>query len=109
MSRISILTMRPPKRPAPPPPRRPVVPEPPVASPEPEPPVAPPEPEPAALDEDVSLVDDTEPTPKEITRSFLNTRNKADLVKFGQELGLELDIELKKADLINRIATHIGI
>ena len=109
MSRISILTMRPPKRPAPPPPRRPVVPEPPVASPEPEPPVAPPEPEPAALDEDVSLVDDTEPTPKEITRSFLNTRNKADLVKFGQELGLELDLELKKTDLVNRIATHIGI
>jgi hypothetical protein len=84
-------------------------PELPVASPEPEPPVAPPEPEPAALDEDVSLVDETEPTPKEITRSFLNTRNKADLVKFGQELGLELDIELKKADMINRIATHIGI
>jgi len=86
-------------------------PELPVASPEPEPPVVPPEPEPAALDEDASLVDETEPepTPKEITRNFLNTRNKADLVKFGQEIGLELDIEIKKADLVNRIATHIGI
>lgn len=113
MSRISILTMRPPKRPI----SRPPVQPPPQEAPRPaaieEVAVIAVEEAPATgMAEETPVVDETEadePAPKEITRSFLNTRNKADLVKFGQELGLELDLELKKTDLVNRIATHIGI
>ena len=120
MSRISILTMRPPKRPVP----RPPVPPPSPAAPRPaaieetaviaveEAPEETPVVDETRVAEETPRVDETEadePAPKEITRSFLNTRNKADLVKFGQELGLELDLELRKTDLVNRIATHIGI
>lgn len=113
MSRLAILTMRPinklrqrqpvqaqpaPVVPAPEP--EPVVvvaPEPVVALPEPEPVVIAPEPEP----EEAPAI--------ELTREMLNTKTKAELVKFGTEIGLDLDASAKKSELVNKIAASIGI
>ena len=115
MSRLAILTMRPinkirqrqpvqaqpaPVVPAPEP--EPVV----VAAPEPEPVVALPEPEPVVIA--------PEPEPEEapaieLTREMLNTKTKAELVKFGTEIGLDLDASAKKSELVNKIAASIGI
>ena len=126
MSRLAILTMRPinklrqrqpvqaqpapvapPVVPAPEP--EPVVvvaPEPVVALPEPEPVVVAPEPEPVVIA--------PEPEPEEapaieLTREMLNTKTKAELVKFGTEIGLDLDASAKKSELVNKIAASIGI
>lgn len=113
MSRLAILTMRPinklrqrqpvqaqpaPVIPAPEP--EPVV----VAAPEPEPVVALPEPEP------VVIAPEPEEAPAiELTREMLNTKTKAELVKFGTEVGLDLDASAKKSELVNKIAASIGI
>lgn len=122
MSRLAILTMRPinklrqrqpvqaqpaPVVPAPEP--EPVVvvaPEPVVALPEPEPVVVAPEPEPVVIA--------PEPEPEEapaieLTREMLNTKTKAELAKFGAEIGLDLDASAKKSELVNKIAASIGI
>jgi hypothetical protein len=71
--------------------------EPVVALPEPEPVVAPPEPEP----EEAPAI--------ELTREMLNTKTKAELAKFGAEIGLDLDASAKKSELVNKIAASIGI
>ena len=133
MSRLAILTMRPinkirqhqpikaqpaPVVPAPAP--EPVVvaaPEPVVALPEPEPVVVAPEPEPepaVAAPEPEPAVVAPEPEPEEapaieLTREMLNTKTKAELVKFGTEIGLDLDASAKKSELVNKIAASIGI
>ena len=119
MSRLAILTMRPinklrqrqpvqaqpaPVVPAPEPEPVVVAPEPVVALPEPEPVVIAPEPAVVA----------PEPEPEEapaieLTREMLNTKTKAELVKFGTEIGLDLDASAKKSELVNKIAASIGI
>jgi hypothetical protein len=119
MSRLAILTMRPinklrqrqPVQAQPAPVAAPLIPAPEpepvvVAPPEPEPVVAPPEPEPVGVA--------PEPEPEEapaieLTREMLNTKTKAELAKFGTEIGLDLDPASKKSDLINKIAVAIGI
>ena len=124
MSRLAILTMRPinkirqrqpvqaqpaPVIPAPEPAVVVVAPEPVVALPEPEPePVIVSEPEP------VVVAPEPEPEPEEapaieLTREMLNTKTKAELVKFGTEIGLDLDASAKKSELVNKIAASIGI
>jgi hypothetical protein len=124
MSRLAILTMRPinklrqrqpvqaqpaPVVPAPEP--EPVV----VAAPEPEPVVALPEPEPVVVaPEPEPVVIAPEPEPEEapaieLTREMLNTKTKAELAKFGAEIGLDLDASAKKSELVNKIAASIGI
>jgi hypothetical protein len=133
MSRLAILTMRPinklrqrqpvqaqpaPVVPAPEP--EPVVvaapePEPVVALPEPEPVVVAPEPEPVVVaPEPEPVVIAPEPEPEEapaieLTREMLNTKTKAELAKFGAEIGLDLDASAKKSELVNKIAASIGI
>jgi len=112
MSRLAIMTMRPinklrqrqpvqaqpaPLIPAPEPEPVVVAAEPVVALPEPEPVVAPPEPEP----EEAPAI--------ELTREMLNTKTKAELAKFGAEIGLDLDASAKKSELVNKIAASIGI
>jgi hypothetical protein len=117
MSRLAILTMRPinklrqrqPVQAQPAPVAAPVVPAPepePVVVVAPEPVVALPEPEPAVVA--------PEPEPEEapaieLTREMLNTKTKAELVKFGTEIGLDLDASAKKSELVNKIAASIGI
>ena len=119
MSRLAILTMRPinklrqrqPVQAQPAPVAPPVVPAPEpepvvVAAPEPEPVVALPEPEPVVIA--------PEPEPEEapaigLTREMLNTKTKAELVKFGTEIGLDLDASAKKSELVNKIVASIGI
>lgn len=121
MSRLAILTMRPinklrqrqpvqaqpaPVVPAPEP--EPVV----VAAPEPEPVVALPEPEPVIVSEPEPVVIAPEPEEApaiELTREMLNTKTKAELAKFGAEIGLDLDASAKKSELVNKIAASIGI
>jgi len=132
MSRLAILTMRPinklrqrqpvqaqpaPVVPAPAP--EPVVvaapePEPVVALREPEPVVVAPEPEPVIVSEPEPVVIAPEPEPEEapaieLTREMLNTKTKAELAKFGAEIGLDLDASAKKSELVNKIAASIGI
>jgi hypothetical protein len=112
MSRLAILTMRPinklrqrqpvqaqpaPVSPAPEPEPVVVAAEPVVAPPEPEPVVVAPEPEP----EEAPAI--------ELTREMLNTKTKAELAKFGAEIGLDLDASAKKSELVNKIAASIGI
>lgn len=112
MSRLAILTMRPinklrqrqpvqaqpaPLIPAPEPEPVVVAAEPVVALPEPEPVVIAPEPEP----EEAPAI--------ELTREMLNTKTKAELAKFGAEIGLDLDASAKKSELVNKIAASIGI
>ena len=112
MSRLAILTMRPinklrqrqpvqaqpaPVIPAPEPEPVVVAAEPVVAPPEPEPVVVAPEPEP----EEAPAI--------ELTREMLNTKTKAELAKFGAEIGLDLDASAKKSELVNKIAASIGI
>ena len=131
MSRLAILTMRPinkirqrqpvqaqpaPVIPAPEPAVVVVAPEPVVALPEPEPePVIVSEPEPVVIaPEPEPVVVATEPEPEEapaieLTREMLNTKTKAELVKFGAEIGLDLDASAKKSELVNKIAASIGI
>ena len=117
MSRLAILTMRPinkirqhqpikaqpaPVIPAPEPAVVVVAPEPVVALPEPEPVVIAPEP--------VVIAPEPEEAPAiELTREMLNTKTKAELVKFGTEIGLDLDASAKKSELVNKIAASIGI
>lgn len=117
MSRLAILTMRPinklrqrqPVQAQPAPVAAPVVPAPapePVVVAAPEPVVALPEPEPVVIA--------PEPEPEEapaieLTREMLNTKTKAELVKFGTEIGLDLDASAKKSELVNKIAASIGI
>ena len=117
MSRLAILTMRPinklrqrqPVQAQPAPVAAPVVPAPapePVVGAAPEPVVALPEPEPVVIA--------PEPEPEEapaieLTREMLNTKTKAELVKFGTEIGLDLDASAKKSELVNKIAASIGI
>jgi hypothetical protein len=78
-----------------------------IPAPEPEPVVvAPPEPEPVVVA--------PEPEPEEapaieLTREMLNTKTKAELAKFGAEIGLDLDASAKKSELVNKIAASIGI
>ena len=124
MSRIAILTMRPvdkikPRRALPPVKApEPVV----VVAPEPVHPVVveahEPEPEPvvAVAPEPAPVVVEAQPEPEveeaptvELTREMLNTKTKAELVRFGAEIGLDLDPASKKSDLINKIAVSIGI
>jgi hypothetical protein len=87
-----------------------------IPAPEPEPVVvAPPEPEPVvALPEPEPVVVAPEPVPEEapaieLTREMLNTKTKAELAKFGAEIGLDLDASAKKSELVNKIAASIGI
>jgi hypothetical protein len=117
MSRLAILTMRPinklrqrqPVQAQPAPVAAPVVPAPapePVVVAAPEPVVALPEPEPVVIA--------PEPEPEEapaieLTREMLNTKTKAELAKFGAEIGLDLDASAKKSELVNKIAASIGI
>ena len=129
MSRLAILTMRPinkirqrqpvqaqpaPVIPAPEPAVVVVAPEPVVALPEPEPePVIVSEPEPVVVAPEPVVVA-PEPEPEEapaieLTREMLNTKTKAELVKFGTEIGLDLDASAKKSELVNKIAASIGI
>ena len=129
MSRLAILTMRPinkirqrqpvqaqpaPVIPAPEPAVVVVAPEPVVAAPEPEPVIVS-EPEPVVIaPEPEPVVVATEPEPEEapaieLTREMLNTKTKAELVKFGTEIGLDLDASAKKSELVNKIAASIGI
>lgn len=122
MSRLAILTMRPINKirqhqpikaqPAPIAAPEPAVvvaaPEPVVVAPEPEPVVIAPEPEPAVV------ASEPEPEPEEapaieLTREMLNTKTKAELAKFGAEIGLDLDASAKKSELVNKIAASIGI
>jgi len=122
MSRLAILTMRPADKLKP---RRAL---PPVKSPEPVVVVAPepvqpvvvevhePEPVVAVAPEPVPVVVEAQPEPEveeaptvELTREMLNTKTKAELVRFGAEIGLDLDPASKKSDLINKIAVSIGI
>jgi hypothetical protein len=123
MSRLAILTMRPADKLKP---RRAL---PPVKSPEPVVIVAPepvhpvvvevqpaPEPVVAVAHEPEPVVVEAQPEPEveeaptvELTREMLNTKTKAELVRFGAEIGLELDPASKKSDLINKIAVAIGI
>jgi len=136
MSRIAILTMRPvdklkPRRALPPvkapepvvvvapEPMQPVVVE--AHEPAPEPVVAvahepAPEPVVAVAPEPAPVVVEAQPEPEveeaptvELTREMLNTKTKAELVRFGAEIGLDLDPASKKSDLINKIAVSIGI
>jgi hypothetical protein len=128
MSRLAILTMRPinklrqrqPVQAQPAPVAAPVVPAPEpepvvVAAPEPEPVVALPEPEPVVIaPEPVVVAPEPEPEPEEapaieLTREMLNTKTKAELAKFGAEIGLDLDASAKKSELVNKIAASIGI
>lgn len=114
MSRLAIMTMRPINKirqrqpvqaqPAPviPAPEPTVV----VAAPEPEPVVALPEPEPAVV---ASEPEPEEAPAIELTREMLNTKTKAELAKFGAEIGLDLDASAKKSELVNKIAASIGI
>ena len=118
MSRLAILTMRPinkirqrqPVQAQPAPVAAPVVP-----APEPEPAVVVVAPEPVvALPEPEPVVVAPEPEPEEapaieLTREMLNTKTKAELVKFGTEIGLDLDASAKKSELVNKIAASIGI
>lgn len=124
MSRLAILTMRPADKLKP---RRAL---PPVKSPEPVVVVAPepvhpvvveahepaPEPVVAVAHEPEPVVVEAQPEPEveeaptvELTREMLNTKTKAELVRFGAEIGLDLDPASKKSDLINKIAVAIGI
>jgi len=120
MSRLAILTMRPinkirqhqPIKAQP----APVIPAPePVVVAAPEPVVAAPEPEPVVIaPEPVVVAPEPEPEPEEapaieLTREMLNTKTKAELVKFGTEIGLDLDASAKKSELVNKIAASIGI
>jgi hypothetical protein len=122
MSRIAILTMRPvdklkPRRALPPVKApEPVV----VVAPEPVQPVVveahEPEPEPVVAVAPEPVVVEAQPEPEveeaptvELTREMLNTKTKAELVRFGAEIGLDLDPASKKSDLINKIAVAIGI
>jgi hypothetical protein len=125
MSRLAILTMRPINKlrqrqpvqaqPAPvvPAPEPVVVAEPEpvvVAAPEPEPVVALPEPEPEPEPAVVAPEPEPEEAPAiELTREMLNTKTKAELAKFGAEIGLDLDASAKKSELVNKIAASIGI
>lgn len=134
MSRLAILTMRPinkirqhqpikaqpaPVIPAPEPAVVVVAPEPVVALPEPAPVVVAPEPEPVVIAPEpepvvVAPEPESEPEPEEapaieLTREMLNTKTKAELVKFGTEIGLDLDASAKKSELVNKIAASIGI
>lgn len=114
MSRLAILTMRPINKirqrqpvqaqPAPviPAPEPTVV----VAAPEPEPVVIAPEPEPVVV---ASEPEPEEAPAIELTREMLNTKTKAELAKFGAEIGLDLDASAKKSELVNKIAASIGI
>lgn len=121
MSRLAILTMRPINKirqrqpvqaqPAPviPAPEPTVV----VAAPEPEPVVIAPEPVVVASEPEPAVVA-SEPEPEEapaieLTREMLNTKTKAELAKFGAEIGLDLDASAKKSELVNKIAASIGI
>jgi len=115
MSRLAIMTMRPINKLRQ---RQPVQaqPAPVIPAPEPEPVVvAPPEPEPVvALPEPEPVVVAPEPVPEEapaieLTREMLNTKTKAELAKFGAEIGLDLDASAKKSELVNKIAASIGI
>ena len=121
MSRLAILTMRPADKLKP---RRAL---PPVKSPEPVVIVAPepvhpvvvevqPAPEPVVAVAPEPVVVEAQPEPEveeaptvELTREMLNTKTKAELVRFGAEIGLDLDPASKKSDLINKIAVAIGI
>jgi hypothetical protein len=122
MSRLAILTMRPADKLKP---RRAL---PPVKSPEPVVVVAPepvhpvvveahePAPEPVVAVAPEPVVVEAQPEPEveeaptvELTREMLNTKTKAELVRFGAEIGLDLDPASKKSDLINKIAVAIGI
>jgi hypothetical protein len=112
MSRIAILTMRPvdklkPRRALPPV----KAPEPVVAvAPEPVQPVVAVAPEPAPVVVEAQPEPEVEEAPTvELTREMLNTKTKAELVRFGAEIGLDLDPASKKSDLINKIAVAIGI
>jgi hypothetical protein len=122
MSRIAILTMRPvdklkPRRALPPVKApEPVV----VVAPEPVQPVVveahEPEPESVVAVAPEPVVVEAQPEPEveeaptvELTREMLNTKTKAELVRFGAEIGLDLDPASKKSDLINKIAVAIGI
>ncbi len=122
MSRLAILTMRPADKLKP---RRAL---PPVKAPEPVVVVAPepvhpvvveahePAPEPVVAVAPEPVVVEAQPEPEveeaptvELTREMLNTKTKAELVRFGAEIGLDLDPASKKSDLINKIAVAIGI
>jgi len=120
MSRLAIMTMRPinklrqrqpvqaqpaPVIPAPEPEPVVVAAEPVVALPEPEPVVVAPEPEP----EEAPEPEPEEAPAIELTREMLNTKTKAELAKFGAEIGLDLDASAKKSELVNKIAASIGI
>jgi len=112
MSRLAILTMRPADKLKP---RRAL---PPVKAPEPVVVVAPEPVQPVVVEayEPAPVVVEAQPEPEveeaptvELTREMLNTKTKAELVRFGAEIGLDLDPASKKSDLINKIAVAIGI
>lgn len=111
MSRLAILTMRPINKIRQ---HQPIKAQPaPIAAPEPavvviapEPVVALPEPEPAVV---ASEPEPEEAPAIELTREMLNTKTKAELAKFGAEIGLDLDASAKKSELVNKIAASIGI
>lgn len=44
-----------------------------------------------------------------LTRALLEERTKATLVKFAAEIGLELDPNLKKADMVSRLAAALSL
>lgn len=112
MSRLAILTMRPINKIRQ---RQPVQaqPAPVIPAPEPTVVVAAPEPEPVVVASEPVVVA-PEPEPEEapaieLTREMLNTKTKAELAKFGAEIGLDLDASAKKSELVNKIAASIGI
>jgi len=100
MSRLAIMTMRPINKLRP----RQVFAAPVVSTPSPE---KVPEP---VIEPAVEKTPEPEEAPAiELTREMLNTKTKAELAKFGVEIGLDLDVSTKKSDLVNKIAVAIGI